>query len=586
MKASSTFIVSDSDTIASVKYFTLASIDNINEFVKEKIALDEIIVEGNTIDEFIDSLFSDLSVSVCYIHDYKFMSRYILDWLLRKQCPLATDFSWKSSSKIAYNLFGDSSGDIYLIKLYYRDEYVRKTCEIRSSLNKTRSKLIDLYKSFEIYNDIEIDDADINCIYDTTLQTKCLNDDEKYRCMLSSLVLADVMYKLSKNNMNKLTIGSDAHKEWVKLDDDKSYLMPEIDKQLDEFLRQAYRGGLTWCNPKYKYKETSAGIVLDINSLYPYVMRYFKMPYGTPIHYDKTEDVPDDYYYIVNVVLTAKVKKDKIPCIMASVKGSVINNECVEEFTLDNVWLTNFDVKMLEINYDISVYDEIEVYAFKTIDKIFNNFIDKHYEIKRKSTGAKRQISKLMLDSLYGRFGLKLNKRKTKIEIDEKTNAISYKEGDRFNNSLVHYLPIAIFITSIARYTIVDNALDVYDRLIYIDTDSIHLVGTEIPDICDVSDKLGDYKVEAVFSRAKYLGIKTYIHDEYEISNVYSKDYTIKNNNVKTVIKMCGATEKVKKNINWDNFKYGQKVPGHTILKILPGGGVRKEAEYTITQTV
>ena len=311
----------------------------------------------------------------------------------------------------------------------------------------------------------------------------------------------------------------------------------------------------------------------------------FRSPYGTPIQYDNTEDVHKDYYYIVNVVLTAKVKKNKIPCIMASVKGSVINNECVEEFTVDNVWLTNFDVMMLEENYDISYFEEIEVYAFKTIEGIFKNFIDKHYEIKRKSTGAKRQISKLMLDSLYGRFGLKLNKRKTKIEIDENTNTISYKNGDQFNNSLVHYLPIAIFITSIARYCIVNNALSVYDRLIYIDTDSIHLVGTDIPDICNISDKLGDYKVEAVFSRAKYLGIKTYIHDEYEISNAYSKDYTIKNN-IKTVIKMCGATEKVKKNINWDNFKYGQKVPGHTILKLLPGGGVRKETEYTITQTV
>ena len=186
--------------------------------------------------------------------------------------------------------------------------------------------------------------------------------------------------------------------------------------------------------------------------------------------------------------------------------------------------------------------------------------------------------------------------------IDENSNTISYKTGDKFDNKLVHYLPIAIFITSIARYLIVDNALDVYDRLIYIDTDSLHLVGREIPDICDISDKLGDYKIESVFARAKYLGIKTYIHDEYEFVEMITDDNNnfieykipefphvkgeIPDKRIKTVIKMCGATEKVKENINWDNFKYGQKVPGHTILKILPGGGVRQETEYTITQTV
>ena len=118
MKTSSTFIVADSDKAASVEYFTLVSIDDINKLVREKVELEDIVFEGNTIDDFISSLFSDLSVTVCYIHDYKFMSRYILDWLLRKQCPLTKDFSWKSESKIGYNVFGDSSGEIYLIKLY------------------------------------------------------------------------------------------------------------------------------------------------------------------------------------------------------------------------------------------------------------------------------------------------------------------------------------------------------------------------------------------------------------------------------------------------------------------------------------
>ena len=126
---------------------------------------------------------------------------------------------------------------------------------------------------------------------------------------------------------------------------------------------------------------------------------------------------------------------------------------------------------------------------------------------------------------------------------------------------------MAIFITSIARYLIIRTALEIIDRVVYIDTDGIHIVGDDIPDVFDIGKELGEWKIEAEFNRAKYIGLKTYIHDEVD---------------GKTVVKMSGAPEEVRKNINWDNFKTGTTVPGKIMMRSIPGGYVRYKTKYKI----
>ena len=57
-------------------------------------------------------------------------------------------------------------------------------------------------------------------------------------------------------------------------------------------------------------------------------------------------------------------------------------------------------------------------------------------------------------------------------------------------------------------------------RVAYIDTDSIHLVGTQVPDaIKDIIDdkELGYWGLESVFTRSYFIGAKSYV-EEIEIS--------------------------------------------------------------------
>ena len=55
------------------------------------------------------------------------------------------------------------------------------------------------------------------------------------------------------------------------------------------------------------------------------------------------------------------------------------------------------------------------------------------------------------------------------------------------------------------------NRSKVYDRYIYSDTDSLHLMGTDIPENIEVnSTKLGAWKLEHEFTRGRYIKAKTY----------------------------------------------------------------------------
>ena len=504
---------------------------------------------------------------------------------------------------------------------------------VSSSKNKTHSSVSELGASFGC-------DIDSSNIIDTTLQLNYdddLSDNDKDDCLKSTYVLADVMYKLRKEGMSALTVGSDAMDQWLKLDKGMADLLPSLDYDLDAWMRPSYRGGYAWLSDNWRYKKIGPGIVLDVNSLYPYVMRNFPMPIGTPKLYSYVDElecagikitntlknancikndkiicpvggqfidkfghlsyIEDDdgmniyfnnectHYFIAECIVTCTLKKDMLPTISnMSVSGCDVKiNHFIPELKDDVITLTGFDIEMLIKHYDIKELTLSSIAIFEYKNGLFNNFIDKHYAIKRTASGASRCISKLMLDSLYGRFGLKIN-RKTAYPILE-DGIVKYRDGKVFEDKIIRYLPIAVFISSIARWCVVGTAQQCYDRVVYMDTDSVHLIGTDIPDCFDISDDLGAWKIEAVFSSAMYLGIKTYIHDEYKIDNAYSENFNIINNNLtSTIVKMAGAPDAVRKQVNWDNFAYNAQFDGKVVVTYVHGGAKRTYHKYTITQ--
>ena len=212
---------------------------------------------------------------------------------------------------------------------------------------------------------------------------------------------------------------------------------------------------------------------------------------------------------------------------------------------------------------------------------LFTEYIDKWIKVKNESTisGNKgmRQVAKIMLNSLYGKFATSLDVQ-SKIPYLE-NDIVKYRLGEKSTKDGV-YLPMGAFITAYARdktirtsqaikdYSIKKYGIDMY---CYSDTDSIHttLPIEELKLFCEIDDvELGAWKHESHFTRAKFIRQKTYLEEmDGEIN-----------------ITCAGMPQRCYDQVTWDNFKDGLKVEGKLTFTHVKGGVILKETEFTIKE--
>ena len=157
-------------------------------------------------------------------------------------------------------------------------------------------------------------------------------------------------------------------------------------------------GGFTYLNPLYKEKDVDSGIVLDVNSLYPYVMYEKMLPFGNPIFFDgKYEEDMVYPLFIQMITCSFELKKNKIPTIqIKNSKAFFIPNEYIESTHSQIVCLTltNVDLKLFFEQYE--VYDlKYECgWKFKGKHDMFKTYIEKWYERKKKAQQEGNKRSK------------------------------------------------------------------------------------------------------------------------------------------------------------------------------------------------
>lgn len=374
-------------------------------------------------------------------------------------------------------------------------------------------------------------------------------------------------------------------------------VFPQLHPNIDCYLRQSYFGGITWKNSKLlnKLKADNVklkGLVYDVNSLYPYVMRTKLLPYGKPLYFNGAyksipSNVKKEYpLYIQKIrVKMFKIKKGKMPNIqireslqfrsteyqednsyLCKRTNKIKYEECV--FTFTNVQLERF----LD-TYDTPLGIEyIDGYCFKGSYGLFDDYIDTFMELKKVGTGARKSTAKLMLNSLYGKFGTNPQKEERFLQFENGVFSTTNKNEDGviveyLSNSV--YLPMASFITAYAREVLLTAVNNVFDRFLYCDTDSIHILGYDVPNI-EVHDKnLGAWKLEGKFINAKYIGAKRYaelIEDE--------------EGNTHWDIKCCGVSSDIIKQLDdievFDICEYSTK----EIDKLLPSFYKKKGDVY------
>ena len=143
--------------------------------------------------------------------------------------------------------------------------------------------------------------------------------------------------------------------------------------------------------------------------------------------------------------------------------------------------------------------------SFRGSYGLFTNYLEYWSMVKQNSTGAKRAISKLLQNSLYGKMGMSCDNEITNFESVDGKFTINHT-GETYISSAI-YLPLATYITSYAKDYLVKAINNNYVRFLFCDTDSLHLYGTleEVKGLEIDSKKYGCWDNELCFDDFKYL---------------------------------------------------------------------------------
>lgn len=502
-----------------------------------------------------------------YFHNLGFDVAFIIDYLLRNGFKYVDKEDRKEGDTNTFYILKSQDNQVFLLDICWKmkDKKHYKTTKIYDSYKKLPFSVDTIAEDWKLpISKLKID---YNAYRE---EGGNLTDEELAYLKNDVAIVAIALRGLLESGYNKMTIGADAYQQFLNTKTTKEVkkLFPIISKEVDEKIRKSYRGGFTYVNPMYANKDIGEGLVYDVNSLYPYVMYTALLPYGEPIYfegeYTSTESYP---LYVAHVNINFKLKPKSIPCIQIKNNPRFVsthyltssNNEFVE------LWLTNIDLILIKQNYECCI-EYIEGYKFQGTQGIFKEYIDKFMEIKKNSKGAKRQEAKLMLNNLYGKLATNPVRANKICYLDEEKDIVKYELQDEIYIT-PKYIPMGTFITAYARFKTISTAQKLYDRFIYADTDSLHLIGTYEPDILDIDDKeLGYWALEGKFTRGKYLRPKTYIE---EIDNEIK-------------VTCAGLPSKCHNQVTYENFKYGAVYTGKLLPKVVKGGIILKETEFKI----
>ena len=532
---------------------------------------------GNSIEEFFKRIIRENN-PIIYFHNLKFDGEFILYYLMNN------DYEYVESRERRNKTFSTLISDMglfYQIEVYFEvNKKKTKKVTFIDSLKIINQSVESMTKTFKLEeNKLEID-------YNLPREKgHVLTDDEVAYIKNDVVIVAKSLRYLFDMGLTKMTAGSNALSEYkniMKINKFRSLYKP-LNYEIDRDIRRAYRGGFTYCNPIYKGRDTTSGEVLDVNSLYPSVMYKEILPFGEPFFYEG-KYVEDKVYplYIQRLTCSFKIKEGKIPTIQ--IKNSrFVNNEYLTDSGIEPValTLTSIDLKLFLEQYDVYDLEYICGWKFKGMRGLFTEYIDKWIKVKNEATisGNKgiRQVAKIMLNSLYGKFATSLDVQ-SKIPYIE-NDIVKYKLGEKDKKDGV-YLPMGAFITAYARdktirtsQAIKTYSLEKYgkDLYCYSDTDSIHtlLPIDELEKFCEIDDvKLGAWAHESHFTRAKFIRQKTYLEEiDGEIQ-----------------ITCAGLPQRCYSQVTWENFKEGLKVDGKLAFSHVKGGVILKETEFTIKE--
>ena len=514
---------------------------------------------GDTMQTFIDHV-ARLAPCTIYTHNLKFDGSFIIDYLLKHGFTYTEE---KALNCFEFSTLINADGQFYNIRFCFdtKSKKKKRVVEFRDSSKKISGSVRQIAISYGLpilKGEIDYTAERPDGYVATPEEVAYIHNDTE--------IVARVLHTQYEKQMTKLTSSGDAMFLYQSIAGKYFRIVyPELPLEVDDYIRESYRGGVCQVNEKFKEKQIDVPVYCyDVNSMYPAMMSKRPLPYGTPIFYSGRYKQNDGYpLYIQRIRVCCAVKPNHRPTIL--MKASIFSMNTYLSDTageMIEMTLTSVDLNLLFKHYDVYDIQYIDGYMFRASDSLFNAYVKPLYKRKCETKGAEKQTIKILLNSLYGKFAMNPRHRAKRPYLDEETDSVKY-EPCELQIDKPYYTAVASFITAWARellFTTIQNNIEYF---VYCDTDSVHttrkeLVGAEIDD-----NELGAFKLEKVYIKSKYLAQKTY--------------YGIKETG--NDLKIAGCPQDVKDTISFDEFDFGlvrdgklrpQKVDGGTLLVNTP----------------
>lgn len=358
----------------------------------------------------------------------------------------------------------------------------------------------------------------------------------------------------------------------------KTQFMPEntiyqLLGEIEQNIRQSYTGGAVDVYIPHNNITRFATIKIvfqklycyDVNSLYPFIMSKLDMPVGLPVAFEGDIRLvePDAFgFFYCNITTPNDLNH---PILQRRIKG----RGTVAGLGSWTGWISSMEMdNAVKYGYTFEI---IKGYQFEKAN-IFKEYINKMYELRLQFEKGHPMnlIAKLLMNSLYGKFGMKVERTTVDIfNLNNDTDKLALRElldtvGDSiqdfielennkylfvrntlsnvFNNELYHgsdvNIAIASTITAGARVFMSAFKNNGLYTLYYSDTDSIIIDRLLNPKL--VGSALGQLKLEHIIERAVFLAPKVY--------GLVDVDGT-------ETIKIKGVTSDVTSNININDLE-------------------------------
>jgi hypothetical protein len=320
-----------------------------------------------------------------------------------------------------------------------------------------------------------------------------------------------------------------------------------INPSIYNFIKESYFGGITEV-----YKPYGENLnYYDVNAEYPFVSKNH-MP-GNYLTYIELQDyeVKKGKSLDLNKLFGFFYCKVKCNNEYLGLLPLHLNNSLVlPNGEFNGIWFSEELKFAKEHGYEIQV---VKGYQFNKVINVFDKFVDDLYNIRLNEKGLVKTITKLILNSSFGRFGMSIYKPETEIvdrnkleslltsrkvldvkQISDNTFIVSYesqlskeiiddvgldfsklvKNKDIENNNKFGFVSISTSsaITAYARIYINKIKLLILKlggKIYYSDTDSI-VTNIRLPEEF-VGNELGKFKLEYKIKRAIFITSKTYM---------------------------------------------------------------------------